>query len=85
MTRAKYVENMFYDAVGKGTWSEKKIVNFDCKITYFANDKFRVLHFAPMGEKPNIEFKNDHPEYGGKVFMSDEEKKVINFVRADYF
>ena len=85
MTRATYKESLIWDAVGKEWWTEDKIFKFDCKITYFANDKFRVLHFFPMREDFKAEFKNSDPSLGGLTSISDEEARTIQFRRASYY
>lgn len=85
MTQTKYTETMNFDAVGKGWWNEVKTFKFDCKITYFANDKFRVLHYSPMRDDAYAEFYNTDPSLGGKVKLEEKEKRTINFKRASYF
>jgi hypothetical protein len=84
-TRAIYKEEYLFDSIGRGVWTESKIFKFDCKITYFANDKFRLLHFAPVRDDAKAEFVNSAPEYGGALSLNDTELKTVNYVRSSIY
>lgn len=89
-SRIYYKEENFYDAVGYGTWSEQVIVDFDCQMTLFANDKIRVCYFIKQTEVPYYKFVNTNPTSAaqtkwGKLALEDSEYGIQSFSRTNSF
>ena len=89
-TSVVYSEQMQWDAVGVAVWDEFKKFKFACRLTFFANDKIRLLHFIPLrpGEA-SATFENTNPqiakEHGGKVALEDWEKTIATFNSTSNF
>ena len=51
-------ENLFFDSVGKETYTESKIWGFDCVLLPIVNDKIRILQKVEFKESYEADFIN---------------------------
>lgn len=93
-SRVYYEETMYWWPIGFPSWTEKKHIEFGCKLMDFANDKIRIQFNIPFQYDPtplNSTFVVSDPETANllkdeldvRLEVSDEELQELNFKRSN--